>query len=307
MPKIVSLLPSGTEILCALGLQEHLIGRSHECDYPETISHLPICTQPTIQVEGTSQEIHERVTHQLKDALSVYRVNTDMLQTLRPDYIVTQTQCDVCAVSFTDVEQALKQLLNIRPTLISLQSFDLQGVWDDVQRVANELRLEKEGKQLLEEYTTRIATIRAQVSSIYGRPSVACIEWMAPLMAAGNWVPELVEMAGGSSIFGKPGKHAPWIDWEALHAHNPDIIILMPCGFSIPRIEEEILLLTDHPLWGQLQAVQNKRVFLTDGNQYFNRPGPRLVESLEILAEIFHPTHFHFGHENRGWKPLTIA
>ncbi len=304
MPKILSLIPSGTEIVCALGLQEHLVGRSHECDFPPTISHLPICTEPSITVSSTSQEIHDRVTQRLKDALSIYRVNTDILQSLQPDYIVTQTQCDVCAVSFTDVEKSLTSLVNSQPTLISLQAADLQGVWDDVQRVAHVLGKVDEGKKILEEFFSRISVIQNHLSQIPTRPAVACIEWMDPLMAAGNWVPELVDMAGGSSVFGKPGEHAPWITWDALHNTNPDILVLMPCGFSMARIEEEISLLTEHPLWESLPAVQTGRVYLTDGNQFFNRPGPRLMESLEILAEIFHPTLFRFGHKGTGWRPF---
>ena len=302
MGKIVSLIPSGTEIICALGLQDRLIGRSHECDFPPSISHLPVCTAPTIHVNGTSQDIHERVSHRLQDALSMYRVNTDVLKTLQPECIVTQTQCDVCAVSFTEVEQAVKDVLDVQPTVISLHATSLEGLWQDIQRVAEGLNLPKKGNAVLEGYHARIAAIQHRVRTTSSRPTVACIEWMDPLMAAGNWVPELVHLAGGISVFGKPGEHAPWINWEEFDKADPEIILLMPCGFSMKRIEEEISLLTNHPYWHSLRAVQNGRVYLTDGNQYFNRPGPRLVESLEILAEIFHPTHFHFGHQKQGWR-----
>ncbi len=307
MSSIVSLIPSGTEMICALGCQEQLKGRSHECDFPLGINHLPICTAPNLSVEGTSQEIHERVSGILRDALSVYRVETETLRALKPDIIVTQTQCDVCAVSFADVEKALKESLEIQPTVISLHATNLQGVWDDLFRVAQGLGTEQKGRELLGNYQSRISSISDQCQNEEPHLSVACIEWMEPLMAAGNWVPELVQLAGGLSIFGEPGAHAPWITWEALAETNPDILVLMPCGFSMLRIEEEMHTLTQNPLWPTLKAVQNGHVYLTDGNQFFNRPGPRLVESLEILAEIFFPSQVQFGHEGTGWRQWVSA
>ena len=307
MPNIVSLIPSGTEMVCALGCQEQLQGRSHECDFPPGISDLPICTAPTISVEGTSQDIHDRVSSILKDALSVYRVEVETLRTLKPDIIVTQTQCDVCAVSFTDVERALKESMDFQSTLIPLHATNLQGVWDDLLRVALGVGKEQEGREILASYQTRISSIADRCKNESSHPSVACIEWMEPLMAAGNWVPELVQLAGGQSVFGTPGVHAPWITWEALAEANPDMLILMPCGFSMPRIEEEMNTFIQHPLWPTLKAVQNGRVYLTDGNQFFNRPGPRLVESLEIFAEILYPTCFHFGHNGTGWRQWLPA
>jgi iron complex transport system substrate-binding protein len=302
MSHIVSLIPSGTEMVCALGCQEQLKGRSHECDFPPGISDLPICTAPNISVEGTSQDIHDRVSGILKDALSVYRVEVEILRTLRPNIIVTQTQCDVCAVSFTDVERALKESLEYQPTLIPLHATNLQGVWDDLLRVAQGVGKEQEGRKLLANYQTRISAIADRCRNKSPHPSVACIEWMEPLMAAGNWVPELVQFAGGQSVFGEPGAHAPWITWEAVADANPDMLVLMPCGFSMHRIEEEMDTLIQNPVWPTLKAVQKGHVYLTDGNQFFNRPGPRLVESLEIFAEIFHPTSSQFGHTGTGWR-----
>ena len=302
MSNIVSLIPSGTEMVCALGCQDQLVGRSHECDFPPGINRLPMITEPTIAVEGRSRDIHDRVSSRLEKNLSVYRVQTEALRELQPDIIVTQTQCDVCAVSFTDVEQALKETLNIQPTLIALHATNLQGVWDDLLRVAEGVGRIQEGRELLATYQARIAAIAGPSQEVQPHPTIVCIEWMEPLMAAGNWVPELVHLAGGQSMFGQPGEHAPWITWEALAAADPDILVLMPCGFSMARIQGELAELTHHPLWPTLRAVQSQKVYLTDGNQFFNRPGPRLVESLEILAEIFHPAHFHFGHEGQGWR-----
>jgi iron complex transport system substrate-binding protein len=302
MPNIVSLIPSGTEMICALGCRDQLVGRSHECDFPPGIHELPPITEPTIAVEGSSRDIHDRVSNRLEKSLSIYRVQTEALRELEPDIIVTQTQCDVCAVSFTDVEQALKETLNSQPALIPLHATNLQGVWDDLLRVAEGVGRIREGRELLAAYQARIAAIAEVSRDLPSRPTIACIEWMEPLMAAGNWVPELVHLAGGQTVFGQPGEHAPWITWEALAAADPDMLILMPCGFSMARIQEELTVLTQHPLWTQLRSVQRQQVYLTDGNQFFNRPGPRLVESLEILAEIFHSAQFHFGHEGRGWR-----
>jgi iron complex transport system substrate-binding protein len=262
-----------------------------------------MCTEPTISIEGRSQDIHDLVTTTLGNSLSVYRVKTEILRDLQPEIIVTQTQCDVCAVSLTDVEQALKETLKIQPSLIPLHATNLQGVWDDLLRVAGGVGRVRDGQELLVTYQARITAIAKMCQDVPSRPTIACIEWMEPLMAAGNWVPELVQLAGGRSVFGQPGEHAPWITWEALAEADPDMLILMPCGFSMARIQEELTVLMQHPLWPELRAVQRQQVYLTDGNQFFNRPGPRLVESLEILAEIVHPDRFHFGHEGRGWRP----
>jgi iron complex transport system substrate-binding protein len=302
MSHIVSLIPSGTEMVCALGCQDQLVGRSHECDFPQGIHRLPCCTEPTIAVEGRSREIHDQVSTKLEKSLSVYRIQTETLRKLQPDIIVTQTQCDVCAVSFAEVEQALKETLSTQSTLIALHATNLQGVWDDLRRVAEGIGRIQKGRELLATYQSRIASIAGPSQDVRSRPTIACIEWMEPLMAAGNWVPELVHLAGGHSVFGQPGAHAPWITWQALAEADPDMLVLMPCGFSMARIQEELTVLTHHPLWPQLRAVQSQKVYLTDGNQFFNRPGPRLVESLEMLAEIVHPAHFHFGHEGHGWR-----
>ena len=161
-----------------------------------------------------------------------------------------------------------------------------------------------QGTELLQSLQGRMATIANQASSLSHHPTIGCIEWMDPLMSSGNWMPELVTMAGGQNIFGKAGDHAPWITWESLKEADPEIILVLPCGFSIQRSRQELSSLTEHPLWPSLQAVKKGQVYLTDGNQYFNRPGPRLVESLEILVEIFHPAVFDFGHKGKGWERM---
>jgi len=302
--RIVSLIASATEIVCRLGLEQHLVGRSHECDYPESIKALPVCTRPKFDVEGSSREIDQRVKGIVQDGLSVYHVDGERLRELEPDVIVTQSQCEVCAVSLRDVERAVCAWLQKCPRLVSLAPNALADVWADIENVAEALGAPDRGTEVVTELRERMAAITARAGTLRPRPTVACIEWIDPLMAAGNWVPELVEMAGGTNLFGTAGKHAPWMTWEQLCQSGPDIIVLLPCGFDIARCRREVPLLESRPEWPRLRAVQTGRVFVTDGNQYFNRPGPRLVESLEILTELFHPELGPFKHEGGGWQRL---
>jgi iron complex transport system substrate-binding protein len=304
MPRIVSLIASATEIVCALGFEDQLVGRSHECDFPKSVHRLPVCTEPKFNVDGSSYEIDQRVKAVLQESLSVYRVDADTLKQLQPDVILTQSQCEVCAVSLRDVEQAVCNWLGSRPQVVSLAPDALADVWTDIGRVAGALKAPERGARLVEQLRGRMAIIAKQASALPERPTLACIEWIAPLMAAGNWMPELVEMAGGINLFGTAGRHAPRMTWEQLRDADPQVILVQPCGFDIERSRRDMPALTQQPEWPRLRAVRDRRVFLADGNQYFNRPGPRLVESLEILAELLHPHTFHFGHKGIGWQPL---
>jgi iron complex transport system substrate-binding protein len=299
--RIVSLIASATEIVCALGFEEQLVGRSHECDFPQSVRELPVCTSPKFNVEGTSYEIDQRVKAILQDALSVYRVDASLLNTLQPTHIVTQSQCEVCAVSLKDVEQAVCELTGSNPVIVSLEPNALADVWTDIERVANAFGAGDRAHELVRRLQRGMADIAEKSRSLQSRPRVACIEWIEPLMAAGNWMPELVDLAGGINLFGEAGKHSPWMTWEELVSANPDIILVTPCGFDIDRTLEEMHLLARRPQWESLNAVLGGRIFVADGNQYFNRPGPRLLESLEIIAELFHPRDFCFAHENTGW------
>jgi iron complex transport system substrate-binding protein len=305
--RIVSLIPSATEIVVSLGLGDQLVGRSHECDFPPAVQALPVCTEPKFDPVGNSGEIHRRVDDLLTSALSVYRVKTDVLEDLRPTHIITQAQCEVCAVSLADVEAAVAELTQIRPQVISLEPTRLADLWDDMMRVGQALLPAEAAafaEAVIEALQGRVKACAERVASVSPRPTVACIEWTDPLMAAGNWVPELVELAGGTSLFGESGKHSPWLAWEELLAANPEVIVIMPCGYDLAVTEQESQPLTRHPDWTKLKAVQTNRVYITDGNQYFNRPGPRLVDSLEILAELIHPEARQYGYLGRGWKPF---
>ncbi len=307
MPRIVSLIASATEIVCALGFQQELVGRSHECDFPASVERLPVCTEPKFNLRGTSAEIDQRVKALLQEGLSVYRVDADRLRQLQPDIIITQTQCEVCAVSLRDVEAAVCQWLDSRPRIVSLAPNALADVWEDIRRVAEALCVPERGAQLIERLQQRMTAIADRARTLPQRPTVACIEWIEPLMSAGNWMPELVAMAGGVHLFATAGKHAPYLNWDDLCAQDPEVILVLPCGWEMGRSRQEMPALARKPEWAALRAVQSGRVYLADGNQYFNRPGPRLVESLEILAEVLHPEAFAFGHEGSGWQRLDEA
>jgi iron complex transport system substrate-binding protein len=301
MHRVVTLLPSATEIVCALGFGDELVGRSHECDFPAGVEHLPALTEPKFKVEGSSAEIDDRVKRIVGDALSVYRVDAARLRELKPDVIVTQSQCEVCAVNESDVEAAVAEWIGARPRIVSLRPYALADVFEDMLRVADALGDRKRGEETVARLRARMDAIADRASAAKSRPTFACIEWIDPMMSAGNWMPELVAMAGGTSLFGKAGEHSPWMKMEELAAKDPEVIMVSPCGFPMNRARQELPTLTANPLWNGLRAVQNRRVFLADGNQYFNRPGPRLVESLEILGELLHPEIFRFGHEGSGW------
>lgn len=302
--RIVSLIASATEIVASLRFEDQLVGRSHECDFPASVLRLPKCSEPRIDVSASSREIDNQVKSTLRDALSVYRVFTGVLDELQPTVIITQTHCEVCAVSLRDVEEALCGTVRSRPRLVALHPNSLEDVWTGIRGVASALDAPERAEALVAGLQSRLETLSAQAQALGTRPRIACLEWLDPLMAGGNWVPELVEIAGGDNRFGEAKMHSPWMTWEELTAEDPDVIALMPCGFDIPRTREELPALTFHDEWSRLSAVRNGRVYLLDGNQYFNRPGPRLVESAEILAEILHPGSFDFDHEGTGWVKL---
>lgn len=293
-PRIVSLLPSATEIISALGFADALVGRSHECDFPPGVEELPVCTSPKVGGADT-RAIHESVGAVLQHQASVYDVDAALLRELAPTHVVTQTQCEVCAVSLRDVEAALADWPGPAPRLVALNPMSLDDVFDDIRRVAIALDAPERGERLVQSMQVRMQAIPRPAA----RPRVATIEWMEPLMAGGNWMPTLVELAGGLDVLARAGEHSSWMTWDDLGTADPDVIIAMPCGFGLDAIRRDWHLLAGHPVWPTLRAVRAGRVYLTDGNQYFNRPGPRLAESVEILSEILHGTDY--GYEGTGW------
>lgn len=299
--RIVSLLPSATEIVAAMGMADYLVGRSHQCDFPPRVQALPVLSATKVRLDGTSADIDRRVSEIIAQGVSVYSVDAERLRALKPDVIVTQTQCAVCAVTPADLEEALCEWTGLAPKLVSLEPDDLADVWADMRRVGRALGVEDAAHAAIVGLQARLERIRRIASLAPQRPTVAAIEWIEPLMAGGNWMPELIEAAGGESLFATAGQHSPWLDWSALAAADPEVILLLPCGFTIAQSLADIPLLAARPEWSRLSAVRRGRVFVLDGHHYFNRPGPRLVESAEMVAEILNPDLFAFGHEGRGW------
>lgn len=306
MSRIVSLISSATEIVHALGELAHQVGRSHECDFPPEVAALPVCTRPTIDVHADSREIDRAVKDRVRNALSVYDVFDDVLERLQPTHIITQTQCEVCAVSLRDVERSVAMRLASKPQIVSLTPNSLADVWDDIRRVAAALEIRDHGEEVIDSLQARMCVISEKARSAGERPRVACIEWTEPLMAGGNWTPELIEMAGGVNLLGEAGRHSGYVAWEEIREKDPDVIIVAPCGFDVPRTQTEMHWLTEREDWESMRAVRNGRVYLADGNQYFNRPGPRLVETQRILAEILHPGVFEAQFEDVGWVRLGV-
>jgi len=290
--------------VCALGFAEQLVGRSHECDFPASIQNLPVCTSAKVDSNTSSQAIDNEVKSLLGSSLSIYDIDEGRLRELRPDIVLTQAQCEVCAVSAAEVEAALSNWTEGNPRVVSVAPRRLSEVWDSMLEIAAALDAEAEGRALVKRLKLRTVDIIEKTCMAKRRPSVACIEWIEPLMAAGNWIPDLVDLAGGESLFGESGQHSPWLNWEAVREHDPEIIIVMPCGFDIARTLREMPALAGNPDWEKLRAVKSGRVYVVDGNSYFNRPGPRLVESLEILAEIIYPALFKARHADTGWEQL---
>ena len=304
--RIISLLPAATEIVCALGLEQNLVGRSHECDFPLSVKQLPVCSEANFPDNLSSLDIDKKVKELLNDALSVYTVKREQIKQLNPDVVITQAQCEVCAVSLEEVEKALENYLDKQARIVSLQPNSLEDIFNNIREVADALNVPADGEKLIEDLQERVDIVRHKLKFMENKPTVACIEWLEPMMVSGNWVPELVSIAGGVSILAEAGQHSPFIQWVDIQLQDPEVIIVMPCGFSIERTLREIDILLQLPGFAELQAVKNNRLYIVDGNQYFNRPGPRIVDSIEILAEIIHPKQFIFGYEGDGWIRFTL-
>ena len=294
--RIVSLLASATEMVAALGCLDQLVARSHECDYPPPVLSLPVVSGVQIDTNTSSASIDAQIKQLAQSALeprdaalkalSIYAIDVTMLQDLRPDVIFTQTQCEVCAVSERDVTRAVEQLTGLQPRIVSLAPYRLDDVWEDIVRVGEALAKRTEAERLVQAYQQRLTRLNELTAHQGEKPRVAVLEWLDPLMGAGNWTPELVAIAWGVNVTGESGQHAPWLSWEELLAADPDVLVLAPCSFPLARTMQDVPLLQRHPSWRSLRAVKTGRVYAIDGNAYINRSGPRLVESAEILGRI---------------------
>ena len=292
--RIVSLIASATEMVHSLGLGNFQVGRSHECDYPPGVLALPVCTAPVFDIHGDSREIDQRVKETLATAESVYRVFDETLERLKPTHIITQTQCKVCAVSLLDVERALSSRFSTRPEVVALEPNSLEEIYQDIFRLAKACGVDDRGQRLVDEIQREMADITAVARATGRRPRVINVEWIEPLMAAGNWIPELTEMLGAENLFGHAGAHSPWMQWDDVLTADADAVICMPCGYDLQKTRAEMHW---HD-WSKLRAP----VYLADGNQYLNRPGPRVAKSLRILAEILYPESFAPTLQGIGWE-----
>jgi iron complex transport system substrate-binding protein len=295
-PRVLSLIASATEILHALGAGDWQVARSHECDYPPRVLDLPQLTRAKFKVHGaTSAEIDRSVKGLMEQGLAVYEVDAERMRTLRPDVILTQDQCEVCAVSLAEVQQALCTWIDSTARIVSLRPHTMADVYADILSVAEAIGRLAAGTKLVAAMQARIADIAASVEG-QSRPKLGFVEWIEPPMSGGHWMPELITAAGGVSPFGVSGENSPWVSWEEFAAADPDILLVAPCGYEIATSLPELEGLRSHAVFGNLRAVREGRVFVADGNAFFNRPGPRLVESAEIIAEILHPDVRTFGH-----------
>lgn len=300
--RIVSLLPSTTEIAYALGLGERVVGVTHECDYPPQVRGTPVVTGSLLDHTAVSSaEIDTQVSSQLRDAISIYQLDTDLLAKLQPDLILTQALCDVCAVSFATVQQAVRDLGGA-PRVLSLEPTNLEGILATIEAVGAATGREEAAATLVAELRERIARVSQRSAQAAKRPRVACLEWLDPPFGPGHWLPEMVTLAGGLPGLGQAGQPSARIGWGDVIAFAPEVILLTPCGFDLERtIAEAADILPRRHGWEALPAVRTGRVYALDGNAYCSRPGPRIVDALELLASLIHPDLFE------GWGPAGAA
>ena len=287
--RIVSLLPSATEILFSLGLGKEVVGVTHECDYPPEVRSLPILTKCVFDSERMSQEeIDSEVKRLAETGESLYRIDDSLLAELNPDLIVTQDLCHVCAITPREVDRAVAELQK-KPEVVLLSPKVLEDVFTDMDSVAKVAQID--GRNIIDKLQGRVRRI-APAALLSNRPKVGCLEWLEPLWRTGHWIPGMVQLAGAEEVLAEIGKPSRPLKWEELLAADPDILIIMPCGYNLSRAREELLRVREVYPWQDLQAYQKQNIFIVDANSYFSRSGPRLVDGLEMFAEMFHPEHF---------------
>jgi iron complex transport system substrate-binding protein len=293
--RVVSLLASGTEIVCALGAGEWLVGRSHECDNPPWVAELPACTRPAFDTSMSSGRIDAEVRRRLRAGEPLYHVDTDLIGSLRPDLLVTQEHCEVCAVTPADVARAGCAAAG---QVLALRAGSVQGIFDGVAAIGRALGRHRDAADLVDAMRRRIGAVHDAVKHRRA-PRLIMLEWTDPVFAMGNWGPELVDAANGRLMLGEPGGLSIAIDWQRVRDADPDWLIIAPCGFDLQRTRREVPTLEALPGWFDLRAVQDEKVVLADGNRYFNRSGTTIVETVEILAEILHG--YPAGHRGQAW------
>ena len=305
--RIISLLPSATEIVAELGYIKNIVGRSHECDYPAAANEVPICTSTRIFPERSSKEIHDDMQNLFESAISIFEVNKEKISKLNPTHIITQDQCEECSISIEYLQSALATFLKKEISIVSLNPSRLGDVWADIRKVGEILGPKGKSKADLctHKITRKIVQIAMKSQAIDIQPKrVAIIEWIDPLIAAGNWVPELVAIAGGENIFTRPGQPSRRITLDEILEKDPDVIIFAPCSFSLEKSYIESHQTITCNSWKNLRAVKTNECFAVDGNAHINRSGPRLFQSIEIISEILNQEMFNFGHNKNSWHRI---
>jgi iron complex transport system substrate-binding protein len=285
---IVSLLPSATEIVCALGLEDQLVGVTHECDYPPFVRELPKVTRTLIPHDATSAQIDAMVRERMRTQRALYTLDMPALERLRPELIVTQALCDVCAVAEEEVRAAACQLPG-QPRILNLEPMTLTDVLESIRQVGAMTGTVERAEQVTEDLHARVAAVTTRTAHLRCRPRVTVLEWIDPPFSCGHWSPELVRLAGGVEGLGVEGKPSRTLRWNEIVAWQPDVLLIACCGFSVERTLLDLPLLRSYPGWEDLPCTRTDRVYVVDGSAYFSRPGPRLVDSLEILAHALHP------------------
>jgi iron complex transport system substrate-binding protein len=295
--RVVSLLASATEIVCALGAGEMLAGRSHECDNPNWVRRLPACSSPAFYVSVSSAEIDAEVRRRLRSAEPLYHVHAELIRQLQPDLLITQAHCEVCAVTPGDIERS-----GARATRqLALSASSLEEIFESIRRISKALGLDEQGEVLVQNERRRMHAVGEQAGR-FKRPTVVALEWTDPLFAMGNWGPELVDIANGEGLLGRKGEYSVSIPAEQLREADPEYLIVAPCGFNLERTLREQAVLERYPWWGELQAVRKGNVAFADGNLFFNRSGMTVSQSAEIIAEILHGIQFGAETEGVHWR-----
>jgi iron complex transport system substrate-binding protein len=300
--RICSLLPSATEVIALLGLSDELVGISHECDYPPSVRNVPIMVEPMIPPHGlASADIDQQVRQLVASGQRLYQLNDNLLRQARPDLVLSQDLCHVCAVTPDQLHDALSSLPH-QPTVLTLNPGTVEDVIDDVVRIGDAAGRSAEGHRLAAQLRHRLEAVHTRVQGISHRPRVACIEWLSPLYAAGHWVPEMVQYAGGQDVLAQPGTPSRVVTWDEVFAAAPDVLVVMPCGFSVERTRTELFQLMQQPGQWCLSSDLAQHTFLVDASSYFSRPGPRLIDGIELLAAILHPSNSDHIHESMACR-----
>lgn len=291
--RICSLVPGATEVVAALGLADQLIGISHECDFPPHLAHIPVMVRARLEDRAlSSAQIDAQVGTMLSAGEGLYELDEPRLLAANPELLITQDLCDVCAITPTQLTAVLRKLMP-PPRMVTLNPRRLDDILRDIAMLGAALGREEAAQGFAGRLRSRLEAMRTRVQTESIRPRVACLEWLSPFYTAGHWVPDMVAAAGGTDVLAQAGAASHRLEWDALAAASPDVIVLMPCGFTVARTKTELGSLTNHPEWKRLPAVRRGEVYLVDALSYFSRPGPRLIDGVEQLAAIFHPACFN--------------